>query len=172
MSETIETTATRKYLPPVHTSFETAFEQDGYPFGYRGKCLRRCWIETTKNGQRFVYQTSKPYYPASGETGDKVRGLRWNAPKKSTYSEALVMFLDAEDHIHTDGVSVHGDPEKFAAFRERAKEALDEAGLKRVETAEKVTKALNALYTKRAEAEAAKPHMTAAQIVDAQIAKL
>jgi hypothetical protein len=163
---------TRKYLPPVHTSVETAFVQDGYPFGYRGKCLRRVWIETTKKGQRFVYQTSQPYYPESGETAEKVRNGRWNKPKASTYSECLVLYTDENDHVHTDGVSVNAEAAQFAAFRERAKDALDAAGLKRVETAEKVTAAISALWKKRLEEQAQQPHLTASQLVDKQIAEL
>ncbi len=69
-------------------------------------------------------------------------------------------------------MSVNCKAETFVAFRERAKDALDEAGLKRVETAEKVTAALNAHWAKRMAAAEAAPKLTAAQVVDAEIAKL
>lgn len=75
-----------------HTSEETAFEQDDYPYGFRLRCHRRVWVETKpKVGQRFCAQTSNP----------KQSGLVWNKPVKSTYSEVVLIGLDESDnHIH------------------------------------------------------------------------
>ena len=70
-----------------HISEETAYVVQDYPYGFRLRCQMRHWIETTKNGQRHVTQTSNPK-----------RG-GWNAPKKSTYSDLLGLYLDTENYV-------------------------------------------------------------------------
>jgi len=71
-----------------HTSAETAYLVDDYPYGARLRCQIRYWIESGKDGrQRFVSQTCNP------KTG------KWNNPKKSTYSEVMVMTIDSRGHI-------------------------------------------------------------------------
>ncbi len=76
-----------------HTSEDTAYVVDDYPYGFRLRCQIRYWIETTKHGQRFCSQTTNP----------KVAGVKWNKPKKSTYCEAMIMKRmhgeDTEGHI-------------------------------------------------------------------------
>jgi hypothetical protein len=130
----------RKYLAPVHTSPETAFVIEDYPFGFKLRCKKRVWIETSpKKGQRVVFQTTDPRRAV--ET--------WNAPKRSTYSDVAVLDLDERGYLQTDGISVNATEEQFAAFRERAKESLDSAGLARLETAEKTTAAISAFWKKR-----------------------
>lgn len=69
-----------------HVSPETAFVQDGYPYG-RLRCKRRVWVETTKNGQRFCAQTTDP----------KRSVEFWNKPKCSTYSEVVVLYLEPQE---------------------------------------------------------------------------
>ena len=63
-------------------SEETAYVVDDYPYGFRLRTKIRYWIETTKNGDRFVSQTLNP------KTGF------WNKPKKSTYDAVMVMRKD------------------------------------------------------------------------------
>lgn len=65
---------------------ETAFVQDGYPYG-RLRCKRRVWVETTKHGQRFCAQTTDP----------KRATEFWNKPKCSTYHEVVVLYLEPQD---------------------------------------------------------------------------
>lgn len=87
-----------------HTSAETALEVGNYPYG-RLRTTIRYWIETTKNGDRFVAQTINP------------KNGRLNAPKKSTYSEAMVLYRDRSNfHIGTVGVSMYLDPELLQHF--------------------------------------------------------
>jgi hypothetical protein len=71
-----------------HSTEDTAFVVADYPYGFRLRTQIRYWIETTKHGDRFVSQTLNP------KTG------KWNAPKKSTYSDVIVMVRDESNgHI-------------------------------------------------------------------------
>lgn len=64
-----------------HTSEDTAYLVDDYPYGRRVRTQIRYWIETNaKHGDRFCSQTLNP------KTG------RWNKPKKSTYTGVGIMF--------------------------------------------------------------------------------
>ena len=79
------------YIVPLYdaVSMETAFVQDGYPYG-RLRTQRRAWMEhNPKRGYRFVTQTKDP------KTG------RWNKPHAGTYSSFAVLYLDTRDnHVH------------------------------------------------------------------------
>ena len=73
-------------LPNTHTSPESAYVVDDYPYGFRLRCRIRYWIETDpKHGCRMVSQTSNPKRP----------GLVWNKPKASTYCRfGAALFLE------------------------------------------------------------------------------
>lgn len=75
-------------IPQIHTSPETAYVVEDYPYGFRLRCKIRYWIEAhPRHGFRFVSQTTNP----------KVSGEVWNKPKASIYSDVVrVMGLDAE----------------------------------------------------------------------------
>lgn len=89
-----------KTLLKGHISESTAYIIADYPYGFRLRCQKRVWIETTKSGSRIVEQTSNP----------KVSGLVWNKPKKSTYSDIIVMFIDDEtEHISFSSLSYSYD---------------------------------------------------------------
>ena len=77
----------KKYLY-AHTSQETAYVVDDYPWGFRLRTQIRYWVESKANfGQRFCHQTMNP------KTGN------WCAPKSSTYTNVIIMYLDEIDHI-------------------------------------------------------------------------
>ncbi|OGS01167.1 MAG: hypothetical protein A2V88_08785 [Elusimicrobia bacterium RBG_16_66_12] len=83
-----------------HTSAETAYTVDDYPYGFRLRTSIRYWIETKQaQGQRFVSQTLNP------KTG------RWNKLKAGTYSAITVMFADNEGHVHCDGLTGYSGAE-------------------------------------------------------------
>jgi len=90
-----------KQLLYGHNSPETAYLVNDYPYGFRLRTQIRYWIETTKNGDRFVSQTLNP------KTG------RWNKEKKSTYVEVKVMGLDEIGHVKTTSFSHWEDEEKL-----------------------------------------------------------
>lgn len=83
-----------------HVSPETAYLVDDYPYGFRLRCQIRYWLEhDPKKGTRLCSQTSNP----------KVAGLKWNKPKKSTYSPVGVMYLDDKGHCHWHAVDYYID---------------------------------------------------------------
>lgn len=81
-----------------HTSPETAYVVEDYPWGYRLRTTIRYWIETKINrGQRFARQTKNP------KTG------RWCAPQYGTYASIEVLYLDNEEHVQHYPISDHRD---------------------------------------------------------------
>lgn len=80
---------------------------ENYPYGFRRRTQAQYWIETVeKRGQRVVFRTLNP------------NTQHWNKPKKSTYSDILVLYRNLEnDHIESTGLS-------FAYTREKDLEAF------------------------------------------------
>jgi hypothetical protein len=90
-----------------HTSPETAYLVDDYPYGFRLRCSIRYWIEYKKNhGFRFASQTSNPKKP----------GTVWNKPKYSTYSTVIVMTKDDRGHIYYAALSGYDSERTIQAF--------------------------------------------------------
>lgn len=141
-----------------HTSEDTAFLVDDYPYGFRLRTQIRYWIETTKRGDRFCSQTLNP------KTG------RWNKPKKSTYCDVMVMFTEPETgHISHTAVSTYSDVEWLETFRSITEGHLSDAQKKSLAylfAARKVME--NVKFTVRegslSEEEKAEQERTAAQI--------
>jgi len=89
-----------------HTTIETAYVVNDYPYGFRLRCKIRYWLEYAKGrGFRLCSQTTNPKRP----------GEVWNAPKKSTYSMLAVMGLNDEGHVTWTGCSIY-DFDKLADF--------------------------------------------------------
>jgi len=96
-----------------HTSPETAYLVDDYPYGRTVRCRIRYWLEEDpKRGFRFCSQTENP------------KNLRWNAPKKSTYSLlAGAMYLDDKGHVTWASLTEYSsaeDVQRFAAAHPHA----------------------------------------------------
>lgn len=93
-----------------HTSEDTAYVVDDYPYGFRLRTRIRYWIETNaKHGDRFVSQTLNP------------KTDKWNKPKRSTYCEIGCMFVenepgDAFGHVKWAGMTYYSDATDLAAF--------------------------------------------------------
>lgn len=99
-------TTEKKYLYQ-HVSQETAYLVKDYPWGFRLRTSIRYWIESKKShGQRFGSQTINP------KTG------KWCAPKYSTYSPLMVMFLDENDHVKWTGLDHNSGEERILKFKE------------------------------------------------------
>lgn len=96
---------TIKQVLSGHTSFETGYLVDSYPYG-RLRCRKWYWIETAeKKGVRFVGQTENP------------KNGQMNAPKKGTYIRISgCMFLDENDHVQFKGISEYDSAERVQAF--------------------------------------------------------
>jgi|SRR5215472_3126764 len=92
-----------------HTSFETAFVVDDYPYGFRLRCKIAYWLERKpKHGYRLVSRTTNPKRP----------GEVWNKPKASTYCDYAVMLLNEENgHVTWTGTSAgFSETEHLAAW--------------------------------------------------------
>jgi len=107
-------------LLPGHTSPETAYVVEDYPYGFRLRCKIRYWVEfKPKKGFRFVSQTTNPKRP----------GEVWNKPKASTYSMfGGAMFLDENEHVQFSGLSEYSDGAEAKAWAEKFGDAVPEAG--------------------------------------------
>jgi hypothetical protein len=92
-----------------HTSPETAYVVEDYPYGFRLRCQMRHWLEYKKgHGFRHVTQTSNPKKP----------GLVWNKPKTGTYAPCIVLALNAEGHVTTIAPEWPRDEAAFDAFEQ------------------------------------------------------
>lgn len=98
-----------------HTSPETAFVVNDYPYGRKLRCQIRYWVETATKGskagqQRFMRQTTDP------RRDNEV----WNAPKGSTYVGQAIMYKDpATGYVEWTGVSAEFgiSPEQDARYQ-------------------------------------------------------
>ena len=91
-----------------HTSPETAYLIEDYPYGFKLRTEKRCWIEEApKKGFRFASQTRNPKLPSKP----------WNKVVYSTYNQfGGGMFLDEEGHVQWTGVSGYTSPKEISAF--------------------------------------------------------
>jgi hypothetical protein len=89
-----------------HDSESTAYLVADYPYGRKVRCRIRYWIESdARKGFRFVSQTENP------------KTLRWNAPKKSTYSLiAECLFLDEIGHVKASAITEYSDAASCSTF--------------------------------------------------------
>lgn len=96
-------------LLPGHTSPDTAYIVDDYPYGFRLRCKIRYWLEYKKGaGFRFVSQTTNPK-----------RGDVWNKPKASTYCKfGGAMYLDDAGHVQWAGLTEYCDGAEAKAWQE------------------------------------------------------
>jgi hypothetical protein len=103
-------------LKPFHTSFETAFLIEDYPFGFRLRCQKKVWIETDKKkGQRLMEQTTNP----------RNDNKTWNKVKMSTYSEMIVLFIDNETgYLESDYVSEYNITRESGPFLGKYEDGL------------------------------------------------
>lgn len=97
-----------------HTSADTAYVVEGYPYGFTLRTQIRYWVETKpKFGQRFVSQTLNP------KTG------KWNAPKAGTYYQAIALLVNDEveskefGYVSYTALSTYSSNEEIAAFIEQ-----------------------------------------------------
>lgn len=105
-------TNSRKYLYN-HTNQENAYLVNDYPWGFRLRTQIRYWIESKANhGQRFASQTINP------KTG------KWCAPKYSTYSPIVIMFLDENQHVNFESLRMNDTEEHINNFKNRHIENL------------------------------------------------
>jgi len=90
-----------------HTSPETAYVVEDYPYGFKARTQARFWLEhNPSKGFRFLSQTMDPKRPGV-----------WNKPKASTFSRlAGAMFLDSKGHVSWMGVNEYTDAPEVLSF--------------------------------------------------------
>jgi hypothetical protein len=101
-----------------HTTPDTAYVVDDYPYGFRLRCKIRYWLEYVPGkGFRFWSQTSNPK-----------RGDVWNKPKSSTYCRfGGCMFRDESNgHISWNGLSEYDNVKTCADFLENYSDTMPE----------------------------------------------
>ena len=88
-----------------HTSEETAYVVDDYPYGFRLRTSIRYWVETRPGyGQRMWSQTLNP------------KTSRWNKAKASTYYSCLALVLADNGHVEPRALSVWATEEQLQGF--------------------------------------------------------
>lgn len=115
-----------------HTSFETAYVQDDYPYGRQLRCKRAVWLEEgtrgdTKGRMRFAHRTTNPKAKGSEEV--------WNKPHYSTYYDYMLLVYNDENQ-HVDHICLSGsssDKDYFNRFHAAYYGLLDEWNRKRID---------------------------------------
>jgi len=95
----------------VHTQENPIIIND-YPYGFRLRTDIKYWIETTNRGDRFCSQTLNP------------KSNEWNKPKKSTYSDVMVLIANKDGFVRTLSCSLNDKKEKAKAFLEKFENEL------------------------------------------------
>ena len=90
-------------IHPQATSEETASVCKSYPYG-RLRCVKKYWIETTKNGQRLVTRTQNP------------KTMVWNKPKKSAYNQIKRLYTNEIGHFKTVSLDYNNKEDKINSF--------------------------------------------------------
>lgn len=112
-------------LNNTHTSPETAYVVEDYPYGFRLRCTIRYWIEyKPKMGFRFMSQTTNP--KVIGRNG---LTICWNKPKASTYCRfGGAMYLDENNHVQFAGLTEYSEAKDAVDFKNTYGAAVPEAG--------------------------------------------
>lgn len=87
-------------------SEETAYISKDYPWGFSMRTQVKFWVEETKLGMRFVKRTLNP------------KTNCWCAPKKSTYSQFIALYLDENNHVKYQSYESRMDKESKEYFKE------------------------------------------------------
>jgi len=108
-----------------HTTKETAYIVDDYPYGFRLRCKIRYWLEHhPTRGSRLCSQTTNP----------KRVSEYWNTPKCSTFAYlAGCMFLDENNYVQWTGLNEYSTAQESITWYETYKDGLTPELLKRVE---------------------------------------
>lgn len=107
-----------------HTSQETAYIVDDYPYGFRLRCKIRYWLEHRDGyGFRFCSQTTNPKRSIES----------WNAPKCGTYIRGIVfMVKNEEGHVSYECCDFY-TKEGVRAFKEKYLDLLTELEVKKLD---------------------------------------
>jgi hypothetical protein len=107
-----------------HTSPETAYLVENYPYGYTLRCKIRYWLEYNPSfGIRFCSQTTNP----------KKSFEFWNKPKKSTYASiSACMYLNEIDHVHWSELTNYSSYQEAFEWKEKFFDGVPVEALERL----------------------------------------
>ena len=102
-----------------HTSEQTAFVVDEYPYGFNARTKIRYWLEYKKGkGFRFVSQTMNP------------KTSKWNSAKPSTYSEFCgFMYQDSKDYVGWMALNQYSSLTEAKDFLHKYEKFMDKVAL-------------------------------------------
>lgn len=102
-----------------HTTRESAYVVEDYPYGFRLRCKIRYWLEyVPRRGFRLWSQTTNP----------KKFGEVWNKAKASTFQRfAGAMFLDEQGHVKWCGLNEYHDVKECVVWRDKFGHTMPEA---------------------------------------------
>ena len=135
-----------------HTSPDTSFVVEDYPYGFRLRTSIRYWIETKKgHGQRFCSQTLNP------KTG------AWNKAKAGNYCVVAVMVRNPENGYVTYETLQSGGwskEEEVQSFETRRASAIGEYEVKAIRYIRATNKANDMVKVTIHEAKPGEVHQT------------
>lgn len=87
-----------------HTSPDTAYIIDNYPYSFHLRCTMRIWIDGPADKGQY-----KGEYRVMRQTDNPRRaGRPWNNPKKSTYDPWVILYLDTDGKVGVHAISYFG----------------------------------------------------------------
>jgi fatty-acid desaturase len=107
IATSVDTSISKASFAPLYGYYseEASYLVNDYPYGSM-RCQIRFWLERDhKKGFRFVSQTQDP------------KRLRWNQPRKSTYSKlGGCMYLDEKGHVVWSSVTEYTEAKDVLEF--------------------------------------------------------
>ena len=80
----------------TEATLDNMYIVNNYPYGFNKKTIRRSYIEThEKRGDRICHQTLNP------------KTQEFNKPKKSTYEEVIIAYINEDNKLDTLRLSIH-----------------------------------------------------------------
>jgi len=146
-----------KTVLPQAKSFETAHVAENYPYGFRLRTEMYSWIEQSKHGYRLVQQTMNP------------KTNRLNAPKKTTYSEFLLLGLDENGHVTTRGFSKYSTEEAIQKFLDTYRDYMSASEIRNAENLIKIKKLVSERWEEREKQAKEKVYISTDEIKPDQI---
>jgi len=132
-----------------HDSFDTAYLQYDYPFGYQIRCLRKVWLERPSKGLgrgkvRFAACTTVKAWnqrytnhlnddPLTVADWVASNNTAWNKPKYGTYYPFALMYEDTEKskdqaspYVEYTALNVYSGAEEFYKFYDEFYHQMDD----------------------------------------------
>jgi len=146
-----------KTVLPNAKNFESAHIAENYPYGFRLRTKMFSWIEHNKNGARLIQQTINP------------KNGKMNAPKKSTYSEFMLLGLDDTGHVTTRAYSKYSSEEAVQKFLDTYRDYMTESEVKNAEAVIRIKKMIGDRWEERERQAKEKVYISTDEIQPGQV---